>query len=178
MRFAPTLLNGVVLVEPERHADERGSFARLHCPEAFAAAGHSFVPDQTSLSRNIAVGTLRGLHYQAAPFAETKLVRAVRGRVFDVAVDIRPESPTHGRWIGLELSAENGLAVLIPEGVAHGFITLEPNTDVLYQISPMFKPGHDAGLRWNDPAFRIEWPMAPKVISPRDAGYADYRAGA
>ena len=174
MRFEPTIVAGVVVVDPERHADARGHFARLHCPDEFAAAGHSFVPAQTSLSHNIAAGTLRGMHYQAAPHAETKLVRAVRGRIFDVAVDLRPDSPTHLRWVSVELSADNGRAVLIPEGVAHGFVTLEPDTDVLYQISPMFQPGHDRGVRWNDPAFGIEWPMAPAVISERDVGYADY----
>lgn len=174
MRFSPTLISGVVVVEAEPHADDRGHFARLHCPDDFAAAGHPFVPAQTSLSHNRAAGTLRGMHYQAAPHAETKLVRAVRGRIFDVAVDIRPDSPTCRKWVGVELSAENGRALLIGEGIAHGFVTLKDDTDVLYQISPKFEPGHDRGLRWNDPAFGIDWPVTPTVISARDAGYADY----
>ncbi|WP_374469825.1 dTDP-4-dehydrorhamnose 3,5-epimerase [Phenylobacterium sp.] len=175
MRFVETEIPGVVVVEPEPRSDERGAFARLHCPEEFAAAGHPFTPAQTSLSRNPAAGTLRGLHYQPTPHAETKLVRAVRGRIFDVAVDLRPDSPTHRRWTATELSAENARALLIPEGVAHGFLTLEPDTDVLYQISPAYRAGHEAGVRWDDPAFAIRWPSAPALISPRDAGYPDYR---
>jgi dTDP-4-dehydrorhamnose 3,5-epimerase len=174
MRFSPAEIAGVVIVDLEPAADTRGFFARLHCPEDFAAAGWPFVPAQTSLSRNLAAGTLRGLHYQAAPHAETKLVRVTRGRAFDVVVDLRPDSPTHRRWTALELSAEVGQAILIPPGLAHGFLTLEPDTDVLYQISPAFDPGHDQGVRWNDPAFGVEWPAEPKVISGRDAGYANY----
>jgi dTDP-4-dehydrorhamnose 3,5-epimerase len=176
MRFAETEIAGVVVVDVEPHTDARGSFARLHCPDEFAAAGHPFTPAQTSLSRNPHAGTLRGLHYQPSPHAEVKLVRAVRGRVFDVAVDLRPGSPTHRRWTASELSAGNARALLIPEGVAHGFLTLEPDTDVLYQISPKFEPGHEAGVRWDDPAFGIAWPLRPKVISERDAGYPDYTA--
>ncbi|MFN3523819.1 MAG: dTDP-4-dehydrorhamnose 3,5-epimerase [Phenylobacterium sp.] len=174
MRFSPTLIAGVTVVDVEPHADDRGHFARLHCPDEFAAAGSPFAPVQTSLSHNRLAGTLRGLHYQAAPHAETKLVRAVRGRIFDVAVDLRPDSPTHRRWVGVELSADNGRAVLIGEGIAHGFITLEDASDVVYQIAPKFEPGHDRGVRWDDPAFSIDWPISPRVISPRDAGYADY----
>lgn len=177
MRFSPTLIAGVTVVDIEPHADDRGHFARLHCPEDFAAAGHPFTPAQTSLSHNRLAGTLRGMHYQAAPHAETKLVRAVRGRIFDVAVDLRPNSPTHRRWVGVELSADNGRAVLIGEGIAHGFLTLEDGADVIYQISPRFEPGHDRGVRWDDPAFGIDWPTAPKVISARDAAYADYAPG-
>jgi dTDP-4-dehydrorhamnose 3,5-epimerase len=173
MRFSETAVAGVVVVDTEPREDERGGFARLHCPDEFAAAGHPFMPAQTSLSRNPHALTLRGLHYQKAPHAETKLVRAVRGRIFDVALDLRPDSPTCRRWVGEELSAENGRALLIPEGVAHGFLTLEPDTDVLYQISPAFQPGHEAGVRWDDPAFGIAWPQAPALISPRDATYPD-----
>ena len=174
MIFTRTVIAGVVLVDPEPVRDERGAFARLHCPDDFARAGCAFVPVQTSLSRNDHAFTLRGMHYQAAPKAETKLVRVVRGRAFDVCVDLRPDSPTHRRWVGVELDAEKARAVLIPEGVAHGFLTLEPHTDVLYQISPAFEPGHGAGVRWDDPAFGIDWPGAPATISERDATYADY----
>ncbi|HEY8574131.1 dTDP-4-dehydrorhamnose 3,5-epimerase [Phenylobacterium sp.] len=174
MRFSRTEIAGVMVVDIEPHTDERGAFARLHCPDEFAAAGCPFTPAQTSLSRNTHAGTLRGLHYQPAPHAEVKLVRAIRGRIFDVAVDLRADSPTHSRWTATELSAENARALLIPEGVAHGFLTLEADTDVLYQISPAFEPGHEAGVRWDDPAFGIEWPAPPKVISARDASYPDY----
>jgi dTDP-4-dehydrorhamnose 3,5-epimerase len=175
MRFEPTEIPGVVRIEAEPRGDARGAFARLHCPEEFAAAGYPFAPAQTSLSRNPAAGTLRGLHYQPAPHAEVKLVRVTRGRMFDVAVDLRPDSPTHRRWTAAELSADNLAALLIPEGVAHGFLTLEPDTDVLYQISPGYRPGHEAGVRWDDPAFAIAWPARPQVISERDAGYPDYQ---
>jgi dTDP-4-dehydrorhamnose 3,5-epimerase len=174
MRFTETAIPGVVVVDPEPRGDERGSFARLHCPDEFAAAGRHFTPAQTSLSRNPQAGTLRGLHYQSAPHAEVKLVRCVRGRIFDVAVDLRPDSPAHRRWTAAELSAENGRALLIPEGVAHGFLTLEPDSDVLYQIAPAYRPGHEAGVRWDDPAFGVAWPSRPSLISPRDAAYADY----
>jgi dTDP-4-dehydrorhamnose 3,5-epimerase len=177
MRFTETAISGVVVVDIEARKDERGAFARLQCPDEFAAAGHPFAPAQTSLSRNPHPGTLRGLHYQRAPNAETKLVRVVRGRMFDVALDLRPESPTYRRWVAEELSAENGRALLIPEGVAHGFLTLEPDTDILYQISPAFQPGHEAGVRWDDPAFAIAWPAQPALISPRDATYPDFTAG-
>ncbi len=176
MRFLATDIAGVVIVEADPHTDERGGFARLHCPQEFAAAGIPFEPVQTSLSTNPDVGTLRGLHFQKAPHAETKLVRAVRGRIFDVAVDLRPASPTYRRWTAAELSANTLRGVYIPQGVAHGFLTLEPHTDVLYQIAPAFTPGHAAGVRWNDPAFAIAWPMSPTLMSPADAAYADVDA--
>jgi dTDP-4-dehydrorhamnose 3,5-epimerase len=175
MRFTETEIPGVVLVDAVAHADARGAFMRLHCPAEFEAAGHPFTPAQTSLSRNPRAGTLRGMHYQRAPHAETKLVRCVRGAAFDVVVDLRPESPTWRRWIGAELSARNARAFLIPEGVAHGFLTLDPDTDVLYQISPAYEAGHEAGVRWNDPAFAIAWPTEPALIGDRDAGWPDYR---
>ncbi|WP_309607160.1 dTDP-4-dehydrorhamnose 3,5-epimerase [Phenylobacterium sp.] len=174
MRFSTTAIAGVMVIDIEAHEDERGAFARLHCPEDFAAAGHPFSPVQTSLSRNPHPGTLRGLHHQPAPHAEVKLVRAVRGRIFDVALDLRRDSATCRQWVSAELSADNARALLIPEGVAHGFLTLEPDTDVLYQITPVFQPGHEAGVRWNDPAFAIAWPHAPALISPRDAAYPDH----
>jgi dTDP-4-dehydrorhamnose 3,5-epimerase len=175
MEFQRTKLAGVFRVKATPHRDERGAFARLHCPEAFAAAGVPFAPAQTSLSCNPHPGTLRGLHFQAAPHAEAKLVRVVRGRVFDVAVDLRPDSPTHRQWVAAELSADNLLALYIPQGVAHGFLTLEASTDVLYQIAPAYRPGHDAGVRWDDPAFDIAWPTPPQLMSERDASYPDYR---
>ena len=174
MRFRATEIDGVVIVDLDVISDERGSFSRLHCPEDFAAAGHPFVPVQTSLSRNAKARTLRGMHYEAAPHAEAKLVRVTRGAIFDVAIDLRTDSPTYLRWTGAELSAENGRALLIGKGMAHGFITLEDDTDVLYQIDRMFEPGHGRGVRWNDPAFGIEWPATPLVISERDAAYLNH----
>ncbi len=174
MRFTATDIDGVVIVDLDVISDDRGSFSRLHCPEDFAAAGHPFVPAQTSLSRNTKARTLRGMHYEAAPHAEAKLVRATRGAIFDVAVDLRTDSPTYLRWTGTELSAENGRALLIGKGMAHGFITLEDDTDVLYQIDRMFEPGHGRGVRWNDPRFGVEWPATPLVISERDAAYLNH----
>jgi len=174
MRFSACGIDGVTLVEIEPRSDERGAFARLQCPDEFAAAGHPFTPAQTSLSRNPHAFTLRGMHYQPAPHAEVKLVRAVRGRIFDVAIDLRPASPTYRQWTASQLSAESGRALLIGEGIAHGFLTLEPDSDVLYQISPRFEPGHEAGVRWDDPAFAIAWPRAPALISARDAAYPDH----
>lgn len=176
MRFAPTMIAGVVVVEADPVLDDRGAFARLHCPAEFADAGIDFAPAQTSLSRNTAALTLRGMHYQPAPHGETKLVRVVRGRIFDVALDLRPGSATLGRWTGVELDAAGARALFIPEGVAHGFLTLEPDTDVLYQIAPGHTPGYAAGVRWNDPAFAIAWPAAPTLMSPADAAYPDYDA--
>jgi dTDP-4-dehydrorhamnose 3,5-epimerase len=177
MRFTPTAIDGVVVVDIEPAGDDRGFFARLHCPEEFAAAGHPFVPAQTSLSHNAAAFTLRGLHYEATPHEEAKLVRVTRGRIFDVAVDLRPQSPTYLKWTGAELSAANGRALLIGRGMAHGFITLEPDTDVIYQIDRIFEPGHGKGARWDDPAFGIAWPATPAVISERDATYPDHAVG-
>ena len=175
MRFVPTPIAGVIRVEADPHRDDRGLFARLHCPDEFAAAGIDFSPAQMSVSRNPTAGTLRGMHYQAAPHAETKLVRVTAGRAFDVAVDLREGSETYRQWTAVELSAENLTAIFIPEGVAHGFLTLEPDTDVLYQIAPAYRPGFDAGVRWDDPAFGIAWPETPTLISARDAGYGDFR---
>jgi dTDP-4-dehydrorhamnose 3,5-epimerase len=174
MRFTATQIEGVVIVDLDVVADERGSFSRVHCPQEFAAAGHPFTPVQTSLSRNAKARTLRGMHYEAEPHAEAKLVRATRGAIFDVAVDLRTDSPTYLAWVGTELSAANGRALLIGKGMAHGFITLQDDTDVLYQIDEIFEPGHGRGVRWNDAAFGVEWPAVPLVISGRDASYPDY----
>lgn len=174
MRFSPTPIAGAVVVDMEPVEDERGAFARLFCPRAFAAAGHPFSPAQTSLSRNTAAFTLRGMHFQAAPFDEGKLVRVTRGRIFDVAVDLRPGSPTFRQWTGVELGADDGRAFLIGRGLAHGFLTLEPDTDVFYAIDRFFEPGKGEGVRWNDPAFAIDWPAEPRVISDRDAAYPDF----
>lgn len=175
MIFSETAIPGVVVVEPEPVSDERGLFTRLYAPSAFERAGIAFSPVETSLSRNSRALTLRGLHYQPAPFAETKLVRVSRGRAFDVCVDLRPESPTYRRWVGVELDAARARAVFIPEGIAHGFLTLEDDTDLIYQISPAYVPGHDAGVRWDDPAFGIEWPPAERrIMAPKDEAWPDF----
>ena len=152
----------------------RSKIARDFVMSQPSAPDHAWEP-QTSLSGNPHPFTLRGMHYQKAPHGEAKLVRVARGRVFDVALDLRPASPTYRRWVGEELSADNLMALYIPDGVAHGFLTLEADTDVLYQIAPAYTPGHEAGVRWDDPAFGIDWPGKPLLISDRDASYPDHR---
>jgi dTDP-4-dehydrorhamnose 3,5-epimerase len=171
MKFAPTELPGVARVTLDRFADARGFFARLQCPEEFAAAGLPFAPLQTSLSRNDAAFTLRGMHFQAPPHDEAKLVRVVRGAAYDVVVDLRRDSPSYRRWIATTLSAENGEALLIPAGCAHGFLTLEDATDVLYQIDQLYVPGQARGLRYDDPTIAVAWPAAPRVIAPADLAW-------
>ena len=168
MRIGSTNLLGVHLVEMEPSYDERGFFARTYDREAFQHLGLRCDVVQTSLSHNRWLGTLRGLHWQAPPGTETKLVRVVRGRIFDVVVDLRPGSG-FGRWQGFDLSARQGRAVYIPEGCAHGFLTLEDDTEVLYQMSEAYRPELVRTLRWDDPDLAITWPLAPRVISRRDA---------
>jgi dTDP-4-dehydrorhamnose 3,5-epimerase len=174
MIFSDTGLAGALLVDIEAHADERGFFARLHCAAEFAARGLAAAMDQTSLSFNHRRGTLRGMHYQADPHAEDKLVRCTAGSVFDVIVDIRAGSPTYRRWYAAELSAANRRALYVPKGFAHGFLTLCDAAEVLYMISAPQVPAAARGLRWNDPAIGIRWPFDPVVIAARDAGYADF----
>lgn len=174
MIFTPLELAGLYLVEPERHEDERGYFVRTWCREEFAGAVGEVTFVQTSQSFNKRAGTIRGMHYQAAPFGETKLVRCIRGAIYDVAVDIRPWSPTRGRWIAVELSEENGRAVLIPDGFAHGFQTLRDGSEVAYQISEYHRPEAARGIRWDDPAIGIKWPLAVTAISGRDKAWPDF----
>lgn len=172
MIFHPTPLPGLIRISAEPRGDERGAFARLYCPQEFAAAGlGGFVPQQLNLSRNPARHTLRGLHYQDAPYAEDKLVRVVRGRIFDVAVDLRPASPTYRRWQGFDLSEANLEALFIPKGFAHGFITLEPDTDILYQMGQIHVPGQARGLRYDEPAIGVDWPAAPAVVGEADLNW-------
>jgi dTDP-4-dehydrorhamnose 3,5-epimerase len=176
MRFHETGILGVRLIEAEPNSDPRGSFARFYCPEEFTAAGIDFAPVQVNLSRNLAAFTLRGMHYQGPPRAEAKLVHVTRGAIYDVALDLRPESPNYRCWTAARLDADSMTALFIPEGCAHGFLTLVPNTDVLYHMGRMFEPGWTRGVRWDDPAFAIDWPARPQVISDRDGGYPDFEA--
>jgi dTDP-4-dehydrorhamnose 3,5-epimerase len=176
MQITPTSIPGVFLIEPERHSDERGYFARIWCREEFFQAGLNAEWVQCNVSFNHRRGTLRGLHYQAAPHQEIKLVRCTRGAVFDVVVDLRPGSRTYRQSTSIELSAANGRALYIPEGCAHGFQTLADNTEVFYQMGAPFEAGAGRGVRWNDPAFAISWPMKPTVMSERDQAYADFAA--
>lgn len=175
MRVVPTALPGVFQIAAEPHADARGAFARLYCPRDFAASGiETPGPWQVSLSRNPRCHTLRGMHVQSAPPGEWKLVRAVRGRAYDVVIDLRPDSPRRGAWIATELDAEAMNAVFVPPGCAHGFMTLRPDTDILYQISPLHAGIETDGVRWDDPAFAIAWPAPPALMAPRDAAWPDW----
>jgi len=162
------------IVDPERHVDERGSFARKYCRREFAEHGIDFVPVQISASSNTRRGTLRGLHFQTEPLTEAKIVTCVRGSAFDLAVDLRPDSPSYGRSAGVELSRENARAVYVPPGCAHGFQTLEDDTELLYLISEFYDPSLQRGVRWDDPALEIGWPLTPTVISERDRTFPDY----
>ena len=177
MLFRPTNIPEVFLVEAQPAADDRGFFARLFCREEFAAHGLSFEPVQANLSGSRLKGTLRGLHYQVEPFAEDKLVMVRQGAIFDVAVDLRPNSPTFGRHHAEELSAANGRAMFVPKGCAHGYQTLADDTEVFYLVSAAYQPGAEQGLRWNDPALAIAWPQAPPtVLSAKDAAWPDFQA--
>ena len=175
MNFTPTEIAGAFVVEPEPIADERGFFARQWCADEFAAHGLVATLAQVSLSFNARRGTLRGMHYAVAPHAETKLVGCCRGGIFDVLVDLRP-GPGQRRWIGVELSAANRRMLYVPEGVAHGFLTLEDDSEVQYWISEPYDARCARGVRYSDPAFAIRWPAAPAVISARDAAYPDIPA--
>jgi dTDP-4-dehydrorhamnose 3,5-epimerase len=171
MIFTATPLAGAHLIDLNRVQDERGFFARTFCAAEFAAQGLVAPASQCSVSFNARRGTLRGLHFQLPPHDEEKLVRCTRGAIFDVIVDMRPGSATQRRWLGMELTAANHRSLYIPKGFAHGFLSLEDDTEVFYMISVPYAPGHARGLRWNDPALGIEWPGEPVVISARDAGY-------
>jgi dTDP-4-dehydrorhamnose 3,5-epimerase len=174
LRFTPAGLDGAFVIEPEPITDDRGFFARLWCGRELAAHGLCGTLAQVSQSFNRARHTLRGLHYAVAPAVETKLVRCDRGAIFDVLVDLRPGAG-QGRWVGHELSAANRRMLYVPEGVAHGFLTLVDDTEVEYFISAFFDAGCARGVRHDDPAFGIAWPAPPAVIAPRDASYPDFR---
>ena len=174
MEFVPTAIAGAFIIERAPVVDARGSFARTCCGAEFAAAGIDFQVVQMNLSRNPQANTLRGLHGQQPPHAEAKLVQCVRGRIFDVAVDVRAGSPSYGRWAGVELAGAGDASFYIPPGCLHGFLTLEPECDVLYHMGTAFVAGVGMGARFDDPAFGIVWPAAPAVISNRDAGFADF----
>jgi dTDP-4-dehydrorhamnose 3,5-epimerase len=174
MIFTATDVEGVWVIEPEKHHDERGFFARTWDANEFAGRGLSAALAQCSLSYNARKGTLRGLHYQEAPHAEVKLVRCTAGAIFDIAVDLRPQSRSFTRWFGAELTAENRLALYVPEGCAHGFLTLAHDSEVVYQISTPYAPSVGRGVRFDDPAFGIEWPGEVVVVNERDRSYPDF----
>ena len=175
MIFTETILQGAFLIEPERRGDERGFFARTWCQREFEAHGLRCRWVQCNLSFNRKKGTLRGMHYQAAPYGEAKLVRCTMGAIYDVIIDLRVDSPTFKQWVAVELTADNRHILFIPESFAHGFQTLEDNTEVFYQMSQFYAPEYARGVRWDDPAFGIAWPAHERTISERDRNHSDFR---
>lgn len=174
MIFTETKLKGAFIIDVEPREDERGFFARSWCEDEFRRHGLNSRLVQCNISFNNKRGTLRGIHYQAAPFPEAKLVRCTMGAIYDVIIDLRADSPTFKQWISVELTAENRRALYIPEDFAHGFQTLMDHTEVFYQMSEFYHPECARGVRWDDLAFGVEWPVAPWIISQQDAGYADF----
>jgi dTDP-4-dehydrorhamnose 3,5-epimerase len=174
MIFTPTELAGATIVDPERREDARGWFARTYCAREFEAHGLPTHMVQTNTSLTRQAGTLRGMHFQLAPHAEDKLVRCVRGAIWDAIVDIRPQSPTYCRWIGVELSEANGRMLLVPKGFAHGFVTLTDDAAVTYQVSEYYTPASERGARHDDPAFGIQWPVPVLDMSDKDRNWPDF----
>jgi dTDP-4-dehydrorhamnose 3,5-epimerase len=175
VNFTETHIPGAFVVDLERREDDRGFFARAWDVDEFAQHGLSTRLVQANVSFNRAAGTLRGMHFQRAPHEEAKLIRCTRGAVYDVIVDLRPDSEMFKRWLGVELSAENGSALYVPEGCAHGYQTLTDGTETFYLVSESYAPESEGGVRWDDPAFGIAWPPADRrVISPKDASWPDF----
>jgi dTDP-4-dehydrorhamnose 3,5-epimerase len=174
VKFKPLPLAGAHLIDLEKRGDDRGFFARFFCTDEFAQQGLAtkFVQINTSLTGR--KGTLRGMHYQLPPAPEVKVVRCIRGALFDVILDLRPHSPTFGKSFGAELSAENRTMMYVPEGFAHGFLTLEPDTEALYLVTAPYAPAAERGIRFNDPKFGIQWPSAPLEMSDKDRQWPDY----
>jgi dTDP-4-dehydrorhamnose 3,5-epimerase len=178
MIFTETKLAGAYIVDLQKHHDNRGFFARAWCAHELRDHGIPMQVVQANLAHTVHKGTLRGLHYQIAPHAELKFFRCIRGVVYDVTLDLRPESPTFGQWQGIELSAENRRAIYIPAGFAHGYQTLTDDAEVFYMVSEAYAPGAESGIRWNDPAFEIDWPITANVIlSDKDQNWPDYDLG-
>jgi len=174
MKFNPTSLQGAYTIDLEKREDERGFFARFFCVNEYDQIGldRQIVQINNSLSKD--TGTLRGIHYQLAPKAETKIVRCIRGSLYDVIVDLRPDSPTFLQWFGATLSAENRTMMFVPKGFGHAFLTLEENTEALYLVTEFYSPENERGIRWNDPKIGIEWPIEPVVISDKDQNHPDF----
>ena len=176
MKFESTEIEGVTLITPERIPDERGFFAQTWGQIDFEAHGLPGCMLARNVSYNHVAATLRGMHFQHAPFAEVKLVSCLAGSIFDVAIDLRPDSPTYCKWVAAELRADTGVMLYIPEGFAHGYLSLEPDTTVEYLMSASYAPQAASGVRWDDPAFGIQWPIEPKVMNDRDRHWPDFTA--
>lgn len=176
MKFHQTPLPGACTIELEKRGDDRGFFARFYCSEEFGAQGLNTSFAQINNSLTGKRGTLRGMHYQMMPSAEVKIVRCIRGSLFDVILDLRPDSPTFGQWFGETLSADNRIMMYCPKGFAHGFITLEDDTEAFYLVSDPYAPDLERGIRYNDPRFGIEWPIQPLEISEKDNAWPDFDA--
>jgi dTDP-4-dehydrorhamnose 3,5-epimerase len=175
MIFTNTCVVGAFLVDLERSADERGFFARAWCAREMAAAGAASALAQANISFCRRLGTLRGMHYQIPPREEAKLMRCVRGAIYDVVLDVRPGSASYGRWMGAELTADNRRAIFVPPGCANGYLSLADDAEVLYLVSEFYSPEHERGIRWNDPTFGVEWPAEVRVISVKDRSWPDYQ---
>lgn len=174
MIFKTTALAGATLIDMQKHEDARGHFGRVFCEQEFAAHGLPTRLVQTNRSLTHQAGTLRGMHYQLAPHAEDKLVRCEHGAIWDAIVDLRPDSPTYCQWLGVELSEDNGRMLLVPKGFAHGFVTLTDNVAVSYQVSEFYTPGAERGVRYDDPAFGIAWPVPVLALSDKDRSWANF----
>jgi dTDP-4-dehydrorhamnose 3,5-epimerase len=174
MIFEETKLKGAYIIDLEKHEDDRGFFARTFCRNELTANGLIADVAQANMSLSKTRGTVRGMHYQKAPYEETKLVRCTRGALYDVIIDLRPDSLTYSQWIGVELSADNYRMLFVPKNFAHGFITLADDTEATYLVSQFYAPGSELGIRWNDPRFGIQWPIAVQVISEKDENWPDF----
>jgi dTDP-4-dehydrorhamnose 3,5-epimerase len=171
MRFTQIEIAGAKVIDPTPHEDDRGRFFRAWCTQEFAEQGINFAPVQANMGFSTRKGTVRGMHYQVAPALEAKLVRCTRGAMFDVVLDVRPDSKTYGKWYGVELAADNGRMLFLPEGCAHGYQTLEDRTEMYYMASHIYTPSSARGVRFDDPAFQIKWPLAVSVISEQDRNW-------
>lgn len=175
MKITTTSLNGAYIITPEKIADERGFFARAFCRRELEKIG--LIPDfvQCNISFNIRKGTLRGMHFQKRPYGEVKIIRCTRGAVFDVVIDLRPDSATYLKWFGATLTHDNRKMIYAPKGFAHGYLTLKDYSEVFYQVSEFYSPDHESGVRWDDPAFNITWPEPVTLVSQKDSSYPDYK---
>ena len=175
MIFTETKLKGAFVIEMQKIQDERGFFGRFWCANEMKEHGLTINVRQMNTSLSNLRGTLRGMHFQHDPFQETKLVRCTQGKIYDVIIDLRPQSETYKQWFGVELSRENYKMLYVPEDFAHGFITLEDDSEISYLVTQFYTPGAERGIRWDDPLFNIEWPLAPVVISEKDRSHSDYK---